>query len=152
VAHLRLTAVSSGSAEAAVPDMRWPVFGSLDYIYVPAADVDDEALRYVRTLGAELVWKVRGMGTTVACLRVGEPGPAILLSGHLQGPGAILVYRVQDYAATVAQLRARGVAIHELEIPHGPCATFTTEAGQRYAVYQLVRPDAVHLFDGRIDP
>ena len=128
------------------------MFGSLDYIYVPAADVDGEASRYVQTLGAELVWKVRGMGTTVACLRVGEPGPAILLSGHLQDPGAILVYRVQDYAATTARLRARGVAVHELEIPHGPCATFTTEAAQRYAVYQLVRPDAVHLFDGRIDP
>jgi hypothetical protein len=42
--------------------------------------------------------------------------------------------------------------VHELEIPHGPCATFTMEAGQRYAVYQLVRPDAVHLFDGRVDP
>jgi hypothetical protein len=128
------------------------VFGSLDYIYVPVADVDGEALRYVQILGAELVWKVRGMGTTVACVRAGEQGPVILLSGHLQGPGAILVYRVQDYAATVAHLRARHIAVHELEIPHGPCATFTMEAGQRYAVYQLVRPDAVHLFDGRIDP
>ncbi len=83
---------------------------------------------------------------------VGDPGPAILFSGHLQSPGAILVYRVRDYAATVAELRARNVAVHELEIPHGPCATFMMEAGQRYAVYQLVRPDAVHLFDGRIDP
>ena len=128
------------------------MFGSLDYIYVPVADVDGEASRYVQMLGAELAWKVRGMGTTVACLRVGEPGPAILLSGHLPGPGAILVYRVQDYAATVAQLRSRNIAVRELEIPHGPCGTFTTEAGQRYAVYQLVRPDAVHLFDGRIDP
>jgi hypothetical protein len=128
------------------------MFGSLDYVYVPAADIDGEVLRYVQTLGAELVWKVRGMGTTVACLRVGESEPAILLSGHLQGQGAILVYRVQDYAATVAQLRARNLAVHELEIPHGPCATFTMEAGQRYAVYQLVRPDAIHLFDGRIDP
>ena len=128
------------------------MFGSLDYVYVPAADVDGEVLRYVQTLGAELVWKVCGMGTAVACLRLGESGPAILLSGHLGGQGAILVYRVQDYAATVAQLRARNLAVHELEIPHGPCATFTMEAGQRYAVYQLVRPDAVHLFDGRIDP
>ena len=128
------------------------MFGSLDYIYVPAADVDGEVLRYVETLGAELVWRVRGMGTTVAGVRVGEPGPAILLSGHLRGQGAILVYRVQDYAATVARLRARHVAVHELEIPHGPCATFTMEAGQRYAVYQLVGPEAVHLFDGRIDP
>ena len=128
------------------------VFGSLDYIYVPVGDVDGEASRYVQVLGAELVWRVRGMGTTVACVRVGEHGPAILLSGHLQGPGAILVYRVQDYAAAVAHLRARHLAVRELEIPHGPCATFTTEAGQRYAVYQLVRPGAVHLFDGRIDP
>jgi hypothetical protein len=128
------------------------VFGSLDYIYVPAADVDAEARRYAETLGAELAWKVRAMGTTVACLRIAEAGPAILLSGHLQGPGAILVYRVEDYAATVGRLREQGVAVHELEIPHGPCATFTMEAGQRYAVYQLTRPDAVHLFDGRIDP
>jgi hypothetical protein len=128
------------------------VFDSLDYIYVPAADVDGEASRYVGVLGAELIWRVRAMGTTVACLRVAESGPAILLSGHLQGPGAILVYRVQDYAATVSQLRARQMAVHELEIPHGPCATFTMAAGQRYAVYQLTRPDAVHLFDGRIDP
>jgi len=128
------------------------VFGSLDYVYVPAADVDAEAQRYAETLGAELTWKVRAMGTTVACLRVTEAGPAILLSGHLPGPGAILVYRVEDYVATVGRLREQGVAVHELEIPHGPCATFTLEAGQRYAVYQLTRPDAVHLFDGRIDP
>jgi hypothetical protein len=128
------------------------VFGSLDYIYVPAADVDAEAQRYAVALGAELVWKVRAMGTTVACLRVAEAGPAILLSGHLEGPGPILVYRVPDYAAAVGQLRQRDIAVHELEIPHGPCATFTMEAGQRYAVYQLTRPGAVHLFDGRIDP
>src|SRR6476660_8211754 len=92
---------------------------------IPAADVDAEARRYAETLGAELAWKVRAMGTTVACLRVTEAGPAILLSGHLQGPGAILVYRVEDYAATVGRLREQGVAVHELEIPHGPCATFT---------------------------
>jgi len=128
------------------------VLGSLDYLYVPAADVDAEIQRYAETLGAELVWKVRAMGTTVACLRIAEAGPAVLLSGHLPGPGAILVYRVEDYAATVRQLRERGVTVHELEIPHGPCATFTLAAGQRYAVYQLTRPDAVHLFDGRIDP
>ena len=132
--------------------VRWPMFGSLDYIYIPAADVDGETQRYVQALGAELVWKVRGMGTTVACLRLGEPGPAILLSGHLGGASAILVYRVPDYAATLAQLREQDVAVRELEIPHGPCAAFTMEGGQRYAVYQLTRPGAVHHFDGRIDP
>ena len=119
---------------------------------MPAADVDGEARRHIDALGAELGWKVRAMGTTVACLRVGEQGPAILLSGHLRGTGAILVYRVQDYAATLRELRQRNVAVHELEIPPGPCATFTMEAGQRFAVYQLVRPEAAQLFDGRIDP
>jgi hypothetical protein len=127
------------------------MFGSLDFIYVPASDVDAEVKRHVDALGAELVWKVHGMGTIVACLRVGEPGPAILLSGHLTGTSSILVYRVADYAATVRQLRERGVTMHELEIPHGPCASFAADGGQRYAVYQLVRPEAVHLFDGRID-
>jgi hypothetical protein len=48
----------------------------------------------------------------------------------VQGQGAILVYRVRDYAATVARLRARNLAVHELEIPHGPCATSAMEAGQ----------------------
>jgi len=127
------------------------MFGSLDYIYVPAVDVDGEARRYVETLGAELIWKVRAIGTTVACVRVGEAGPAILLSGHLHGTDPILVYRVTDYAATVGELRQRNVSVHELEIPHGPCATFAMAGGQRYAVYQLVRPDAVHMFDGRVD-
>jgi hypothetical protein len=127
------------------------MFGSLDFIYVPTTDVDADAQRHVDTLGAQLVWKVRGMGTTVACLRVGEPGPAILLSGHLHGTSPILVYRVEDYAATVRQLRERGLTLHELEIPHGPCASFTAGGGQRYAVYQLVRPEAIHFFEGRID-
>ena len=120
------------------------MFGSLDYIYLPTADVDGEVLRYVETMGAELVWKGRAMGTTVACLRIGEPGPAVLLAGHLQGTNPILVYQVQDYADTIAQLRHRNVTVHELEIPQGPCATFTIGIGQRYAVYQLMRPGAVH--------
>jgi hypothetical protein len=128
------------------------MFGSLDFIYVPTTDVDADAQRHVDMLGAQLVWKVRGMGTSVACLRVGEPGPAILLSGHLHGTSPILVYRVEDYAATVRQLRERGLTLHELEIPHGPCASFTAGGGQRYAVYQLVRPEAIRFFEGRIDP
>jgi hypothetical protein len=40
----------------------------------------------------------------------------------------------------------------ELEIPHGPCASFRAEGGQRLAVYELVRPEANAHFAGRIDP
>jgi len=127
------------------------MWGSLDFVYVPTADVDAAARHYVDALGSDLVWKVRAMNTTVACLHVSDHGPAILLSGHLSGVNPILIYRVEDYAATVEALRADGVVLHELEIPHGPCASFTAEGGQRYAVYQLLRPEAANVFDGRID-
>jgi len=128
------------------------VFGSLDFVYVPTDDVDAVAEHYVDVLGARLEWKVRGMGTVVACLRVAESGPAILLSGHLEGETPILIYRVADYTAAVTALRAGGVEeITELEIPHGPCASFRAAGGQRYAVYELVRPGVDAHFAGRIE-
>jgi len=127
-------------------------FLSLDYVYVPTADVDDTAARYVDGLGAELVWKVRGMGTIVACVRLSADGPQVLLSGHLRGPVPILVYRIGDYADTVARLRAAGVEeLHELELPPGPCASFVAPGGQRLAVYELVRPGVAESFAGRIE-
>ena len=128
------------------------VFISLDYVYVPTGDVAAAARRYVEVLGARLVWRVRGMGTMVACLRVTEDGPAILLSGHLEGENPVLVYRVESYERSVEALRAGGIGpVHELEIPHGPCASFRAPGGQRYAIYELVRPGAVTHFDGRFD-
>jgi len=128
------------------------VFLSLDFVYVPTTDVDAVAATYADAFGATMEWKVRGMGTVVACLRVAGEGPSILLSGHLEGDVPILVYRVADYAATVAGLRARGVApISELEIPHGPCASFRAPGGQRFAVYELVRPEAADHFNGQVD-
>jgi hypothetical protein len=126
---------------------------SLDFVYVPAGDVDAAVDESVSALGAELVWKVRAMGTTVACLRLAGDGPAILLSGHLAGETPILVYRVADYRAAIERLRQAGVTdLRELEIPHGPCASFRLGDGQRYAVYELVRPDVDAHFAGRIDP
>jgi hypothetical protein len=128
------------------------VFRSLDFVYVPTDDVDEAARRWVDELGAELVWKVRAIGTVVAQLRVSAEGPAILLSGHLEGPTPILVYRVDDHAAAVAELRAAGAAdLREVEIPHGPCATFRAPGGQRLAVYELTRPQAEGFFAGRFD-
>jgi hypothetical protein len=126
---------------------------SLDFVYVPTVDVDRAADDSVQALGAELVWKVRAMGTTVACLRLADQGPAVLLAGHLEGEAPILVYRVADYRAAVARLRDAGaVGLRELEIPHGPCASFRLGEHQRFAVYELVRPGVDERFAGRIDP
>jgi catechol 2,3-dioxygenase-like lactoylglutathione lyase family enzyme len=128
------------------------VFESLDFVYTPAADVDATSRFYVDVLGAELLWKVRAMGTTVAALRLSADGPQILLAGHLADDHPVLVYRVADYAAATAALRSSGVALEELEIPHGPCAAFRTSSGERYAVYQVTRPQAAGYFTGRVDP
>jgi hypothetical protein len=49
--------------------------------------VPSSVARLRQALGATLVWKVRAAGTAVACLRVSEVGPAILISGHLQDCG-----------------------------------------------------------------
>jgi hypothetical protein len=127
------------------------MFESLDFVYVPTGDVGEVARRYVEELGAELVWKVRGMGTVVACLRLSAAGPQLLLSGHLEGENPILVYRVRSHASTVEELRSAGTEVRELEIPHGPCASFRGPGGQRLAVYELVRPDANEFFAGRFD-
>lgn len=114
--------------------------------------MDDTVAAYVRLFGADVRWKVRGMGTVVACLTVAGEGPAILLTGHLSGDVPLLIYRVADYQATVQGLREGGAEqLHELEIPHGPCASFAAPGGQRFAVYQLVRPEAASFFEGRID-
>lgn len=127
------------------------VFESLDYLYVPTEDVDASSRGYVEALGAELLWRIRGMGTVVACLRVAPAGPLLLLSGHLEGESPILIYRVPDYAAAVAELRAGGLELHEVELPPGPCATFRAPGGQRLAVYERTRPGVEEHWAGRID-
>jgi hypothetical protein len=127
-------------------------FISLDFLYVPTADVDATAGWYADELGAELIWKVRGLSTVVACLRVADAGPAVLLSGHLHGDAPILVYRVAEYREALRALRDAGVSdVRELEIPHGPCASFTAPGGSRMAVYELVRPGVDEHFAGRVD-
>ena len=114
------------------------MFESLDFIYTPTADVDAAAAHYCDSLGAELVFRVRAMGTTVAA--------------HLHGERPVLVYRVVDYAEATDALEAAGIELDELEIPHGPCATFRALGDQRFAVYELTRPEAIRHFTGRFDP
>ena len=128
------------------------MFESLDFIYVPTPDVDAATSHYVDTFDGQLLWKVRAMGTTVAAVRLSDEGPQVLLAGHLHGHTPILVYRVTDYGQAMASLRAAGLSeLDELEIPHGPCATFRAHGGQRLAIYELTRPEANNHFAGRND-
>ncbi len=105
----------------------------------------------METLGAELVWKIRRFGTVVACLRVSDAGPSVILAGHLEGDVPILVYRVDDLAATVASLRTAGLDVHEFGLPPGPAARVDAPGGQPFAVYELTRPGVVEGFAERFD-
>ena len=125
---------------------------SLDYLYTPSLDVPADARYFVEVLGAELVFAIEAMGTKVAMLRLGESGPAILLTDHLEGDRPVLVYRVDRLAAALSELEKRGWAREgTLELPPGPACSFRTPGGHRIAVYEASRPGVVESFAGRRD-
>ena len=108
---------------------------------------------YVDVLGAELVWRIRDGETVVANVRVNATGPALLLANHLEGDVPILIFRVDNLKKLTAALRRRDWKPdgEPFEIPHGPCAELRDPSGQRFALYQLVRPEADAHFAGRFD-
>lgn len=126
------------------------MFRSLDFIYTPSSNAEKDLAAFTQALGAEAIFSVRAFGTRVAGVRLGE-GPMLLLAEHLEGNQPILVFRVDDFEQTVEMLRARGVQGRRLEIPHGPCFSFETVSGHRFAIYQLTRPEANTHFTGRFD-
>ncbi len=130
-----------------------PPFEQLDFIYTPSADVAADMEELAATLGAEIAFAIEAFGTRVAMVRLAQGPPHVLLSGHLGGERPVLVYRVPDLAAAVAELEERGLdAGPELGIPHGPIHSFTLPGGgHRVAIYELTRPEANTRFEGRRD-
>jgi hypothetical protein len=129
-----------------------PPFGSLDFVYAPSADVEADLAYFEKVLGGRVRFAVEGMGAKVAAVELAPGGPLILLADHLHGERPILVHRVSSLAEATAELEARGwERTHTMEIPHGPCCSFTTPGGHRLALYELSRPEVAAHFDGRRD-
>jgi hypothetical protein len=128
------------------------VFQSLDFVYLPARDFEAILRHYVKDLGGELIWRVRGMGTIVAHVQLSPEPPGLLLAEHLDDQPPILVYRVENLRSAMRKLRSKGVEGTSFEIPHGPVFRFDAAGGQRLAVYQLTRPEAGTIWAGRLDP
>jgi len=127
-------------------------FTHLDYLYMPSADVAADVDYFTRVLGARLAFCVEGMGARVAMLHLAEGPPHLLLTDHLQGDRAILIYRVAELGETLRQLEAQGwTGAQTFEIPVGPCCSFTTPGGHRIAVYERTRPEVESHFLGRRD-
>jgi glyoxalase/bleomycin resistance protein/dioxygenase superfamily protein len=127
-------------------------FDQLDYLYTPSRDVAADTRWFTDVLGGTLEFAIESMGTRVALVRLTDGPPAVVLTEHLEGDRPVLVYRVADLDAAVAELEARGWARgHGLEIPQGPVQSFTAPGGHRVALYQLTRPGVIETFAGRRD-
>jgi len=127
------------------------MFRSLDFIYAPTRNAEEELSFCTKLLGGEAVFSIRGFGTRVAAVRFGE-GPLLLFAEHLEGQRPILIFRVDNFAEAIATLKKHGVKGEQLEIPHGPCFSFSTSGGQRLAISELTRPDVNTHFAGRFGP
>ena len=125
---------------------------SFDFLYMPSRDVARDLGFYRDVLGAEIVFAIAAFGTRVAQVKLTDAGPRLLLAGHMEGEAPVVLHRVDDLEATVAELRDRGATIEaEFGFPHGPAAELRTPGGQRLAFYELTRPEADERLGGRMD-
>jgi len=133
-------------------DALQPPFERLDFVYTPSSDVPGDMAYFVDVLGGRIRFAIDGMGARVAAIELTEGPPLVLLTDHLDGERPLLVYRVRDLEVALTALESKGwIREGMLEIPHGPCCSFTTPGGHRLALYQLTRPEVADHFDGRRD-
>ena len=83
-------------------------FEALDFLYTPSRDVAADTADFVKGLGAKVVFAIEDGGIRVAMLELTPGPPRILLTDHVDGDRPILVYRVADHRAAVADLKKRG--------------------------------------------
>jgi hypothetical protein len=127
-------------------------FESLDFLYMPAADVAAEVDHFTSVLGGSVAWTIEAFGACVAMVRLAAGPPHVLLADHLDGERPVLVYRVASLDRTTEELTARGWEERpRFGIPPGPCVEFLTPAGLRLAIYELTRPEVPERFAGRRD-
>src|SRR5256885_3130602 len=119
---------------------------ALDFLYMPTDDVAGEVEHFTSVLGAEFVFAIEAFGARVAMVKLAAGPPAVMFADHLEGERPVLVYRVADLDAAVAELGAKDRP--RFEIPHGPCVELHTPAGHRIAIYQLTRPQVPERFAG----
>jgi hypothetical protein len=72
------------------------LFESLDFLYIPAPDIEAAIGYYTRVLRSKLLWKIHAFGVWVACIRVSDSGPLLLLADHIKKNDMIMIYRVNN--------------------------------------------------------
>jgi hypothetical protein len=133
-------------------DQPTPSFQQLDFVYAPSRDVAADLAYFTQILGGRVVFAVQAMAARVAAIELTPGPPLLVLADHLGGERPILVYRVADLDAALAELEAQGWQRQQtLEILHGPCCSFRSPGGHQIALYQLTRPEVATHFEGRRD-
>jgi catechol 2,3-dioxygenase-like lactoylglutathione lyase family enzyme len=129
------------------------MFKSLDFLYVPAPDIESSVRYYTEVLGGELLWKIHAYGVWVACIALSrDERPYLLLADHIERKDVMLIYQVASLEETIAELKPKGwKEENRIEIPPGPCCTFRDPAGNALVVYENTRPYVMHEFKGKID-
>ena len=128
------------------------MFESLDFLYVPAPNIQESIRYYTKVLDGELLWKIHAYGVWVACIRLSSKEPYILLADHIARKDLMLIYRVNNLDDAASELRGRGWREEKsLEIPNGPCLTFRDPADNSIVIYENRRPHVMTEFKGRID-
>jgi predicted enzyme related to lactoylglutathione lyase len=136
-----------------VTDRDQDAFQTLDYLYIPTADIDAGIRFYTSVLGAKLRWRIRQGTTWVAALRITDTAPTLLLANHLEPGRLILIYRVKSLDAVQRALAGGGWSAEGdvFELPVGPCIVFRDPTNQRLAAYERRRPGVEASFEGRFD-
>ena len=130
------------------------MFDRLDFVYLPSRDVAADVTHFTTGLGGELVFAVERFDTRVAMVRLTDAagGPALLLAEHLEGDQPILVFRVDDLEAAIAELRRRRVELgSHFEMPYGVGIQVSSSGPQRLAIYERTRPERGDGLAGRRD-
>ena len=129
------------------------MFKSLDFLYIPAPDIESSVQYYTRVLGGKLLWKIHAYGVWVACISLSEAEkPYVLLADHIHKNDVMLIYQVENLESASAKLKSRGwKEENRIEIPPGPCCTFRDPAGNALVIYESVRPFIMEEFRGKID-
>ena len=129
------------------------MFKSLDFLYVPAPDIESSVEYYTQVLGGELLWKIHAYGVWVACISLSKRDkPYVLLADHIHKNDVMLIYQVENLENAVAELKSKGwKEENRIEIPPGPCCTFRDPAGNALVIYENARPNIMDEFRGKID-
>ena len=128
------------------------MFEALDFVYLPSRDVAADVEHFTNALGAELVFAIERFETRVAMVRLSPDPPFLLLAQHLHGDQPILVHRVGDLDAAIAELTERGVEVGaRFEIPFGVGVELHNPGPQRIAIYERTRPERGASLTGRRD-